>query len=151
MLLRFSTADEVFADYLSVLAWGVIVVVVTLVTLGAANKGSPSEVRTSTAIKIGCFAYLLLMVAAYRESYGSFIGAIIGADEVRIEFAGALYHPVLLKHEQISEVLAGFPGRGEPRSCYIKFITTTGETYRSAPTVGTTCKTQREQIAALLK
>lgn len=151
MLLSFSTADEVFADYLSVLVWGVIVVGVTLVTLGAANKGSPSEVRTSTAIKIGCFAYLLLMVASYRESYGSFIGADIGAGEVRLEFAGALYHPVLLEREEIREVLAGFPGRGKPHSCYIKFVTTSGNTYRSAPTAGTACNEQRVQILALLK
>lgn len=151
MLLTFASADDLYADYLSVLAWGVVVVVITVITLGAANKGTQSEVPISTAIKIGCFAYLLLMIASYRETYGSFIGADIGANGVRLSFAGSLYHPVLLGREQIREVLAGSPGRGSSRSCYLKFITTSGDVYRSAPTAGTGCKEQRAQIDALLK
>jgi hypothetical protein len=151
VLLTFSTSDELFAEYVSVLAWGVLVVVVTLFTLGAANKDSPSEVRTSTAIKIGCFAYLLLMGAAYRETYGSFIGADISSDAARLHFSGGLYQSTLLERRQIREVVAGFPGRGTPDTCYIKFITTSGKEYRSAPTTGTACKEQRAQINALMK
>jgi hypothetical protein len=150
MLLTFASADDVYADYVSVLLWGVIVVVGTIIILGAANKGSPSEVRTSTAIKIGCFAYLLLAVASYRETCGSFIGADIGADAATLHFAGALYPSVTLKREQIREVLFGFPGRGKPHTCYLKFVTTSGETYRSAPTQGTACKVQQTQVNALM-
>jgi hypothetical protein len=134
-----------------VLTWGLIVVVGTIIILGAANKGSQSEVRTFTAIKIGCFAYLLLAIAAYRETYGSFIGADISADAVTLHFAGALYPSVTLEREQVREVLFGFPGRGEPHSCYLKFITTSDETYRSAPTQGTACKDQQMQVNVLMK
>ncbi|MBU1425669.1 MAG: hypothetical protein KKH12_02390 [Gammaproteobacteria bacterium] len=151
MLLTFASADDVYADYVSVLVWGVIVVVGTIVILGAANKGSPSEVKTSTAIKIGCFAYLLLAVAAYRETCGSFIAADIGADAATLHFAGALYPSITLKREQIREVLSGFPGRGTPHSCYLKFITTSGETYRSAPTPGTACKDRLMQVNTEMK
>lgn len=151
MLLTFASADDLYADYLSILGWGVLVVVITIITLGAANKGTQSEVSTSTAIKIGCFAYLLLMVASYRETYGSFIGADISENGAKLSYAGSLYHSTLLKREQIREVLAGSPGRGNSHSCYIKFITTSGDVYRSAPTAGTGCKEQREQIIALLK
>ena len=151
MLLTFATADDVFADYAAVLVWGALVVVLTIITLGAANKDSPSAVRTSTAVKIGCFAYLLLMVASYRATYGSFIEAEISADEARLSFAGTLYRPAILKREQIREVVFGFPGKGEPRSCYLKFITTSGESYRSAATEGKACKDQRAQILVLMK
>ena len=151
MLMTFSTADDVYADYVSVLVWGAVVVVLTLITLGAANKGTISEVRTSTAIKIGCFAYLLLMVASYRETYGSFIEADISADGVRLSFAGPLYHSTLLKREQVREILYGFPGKGKPHSCYLKFVTTSGTSYRSAPLEGTSCKDKPAQIYELLK
>lgn len=151
MLLTFATAEDVFADYASVLVWGAFVVVVAIIVLGAANKGSPSEVTTSTAIKIGCLAYLLLLVASYRETYGSFIQAEISADEARLTFAGTLYHPTILKREQIKEVLFGFPGKGKPHSCYLKFITTSGASYRSATTEGTDCKDQRSRIQGLMK
>lgn len=151
MLLTFATADDVFADYVSVLVWGGLVVVVTLITLGAANKGSPSEVRTSTAIKIGCFAYLLLVVASYRETYGSFTEVEISEHEARLYFAGSLYHSTILKREQIKEVLFGFPGKWTPHSCYIKFNTTSGESYRSATKEGKVCVDYRAQIQALMK
>jgi hypothetical protein len=151
MLLTFASADDVRADYVSVLIWGLIVVVGTIIILGAANKGSPSEVKTSTAIKIGCFAYLLLVVASYRETYGSFIGANIGADAATLHFAGTLYPSVTLEREQVKKVLFGFPGRGAQHSCYLKFVTTSGETYRSAPTKGTACKDQQAQVNALMK
>ena len=151
MLLTFSTADDVFADYAIVLVWGAFVVVLTIITLGAANKDSRSEIRTSTAVKIGCFAYLLLMIVSYRATYGSFIEADISADEARLSFAGTLYHPTILKREQIKEVVFGFPGKGEPKSCYLKFITTSGESYRSAATEGKACKDYRAQIYALMR
>lgn len=151
MLLTFATTDDVFADYAAVMVWGALIVVVTIITLGAANKDSPSAVRTSTAVQIGCFAYLLLAIASYRETYGSFIEADISADGARLSFAGALYHPAVLKREEIKEVIFGFPGKGKPHRCYLKFITTSGASYRSAATEGTSCKDQREQIYALIK
>lgn len=151
MLLTFANADDVYADYVAVLAWGAFVVVATIITLGAANKGARSEVRTSTAIRIGCFAYLLLVVVSYRATYGSFIKVDISADEARLHFAGSLYHSTLLKREQIKEVIFGFPGKGEPKSCYLKFITTSGDSYRSAATEGKVCKDYRAQINALMK
>lgn len=150
MLLTFATADDVFADYAAVLAWGAVVVVITIITLGAANKGSPSEVKTSTAVKIGCFAYSLLLVASYRANYGSFIAADITPEAVRLSFAGSVYEPVVLQRLQIKEVLIGYPGKGEPHSCYLKFVTASGDSYRSAPIAGTACKEQREQIQAIL-
>jgi hypothetical protein len=150
MLLTFASADEVYADYVSVLAWGVIVVIGTIITLGAAQKGSPSEVPLSTAIKIGCFAYLLLVIVSYRETVGSFIEADITANEARMHFAGSIYHSTTLKREQIKEVLFGFPGRGNPHSCYLKFITNSDEIFRSVPTAGTACKDQSARIYALM-
>ena len=132
MLLTFATAGDVYADFVAVLAWGVFLVAGTIIILGMANKGTPSEVPPSTAIKIGAFAYLLLVIVTYRETYGSFIAADISAQEARLSFAGSLYHSTTLKREQIKDVLFGYPGKGEPQSCYIKFITTSGESYRSS-------------------
>ena len=151
MLLTFATAAEVDADFISVLVWGAIVVVVTIIVLAAATKESPSAVSTSSAVKIGCFAFLLLAIVSYRASYGSFIAADIGADEARLSFAGSLYHPVILKREQIGEVLFGYPGKGEAKSCYLEFVTTSGEHYRSATTAGKACQDYRAQIKALMK
>jgi hypothetical protein len=151
MLLTFSSADDVYADYMSVLAWGVVIVAVTLIILAAANKGTQSEIPVSKSIKIGFFAYLLLVVTSYRETYGSFIEADVSANEAKLSFAGPVYHSTALKREQIKEVISGFPGKGTPHSCYIKFNTISGESYRSAPKNGTACKDQRAQIYALMK
>ncbi len=150
MLLTFAGADDAYADYVSVLVWGVVVVVGTIIVLGAANKGSPSEVSVSTAVKIGCFAYLLLVIVSYREIFGRFIEADISPNEARLHFAGSIYHSTTLKREQIKEVLFGFPGRGNPNSCYLKFVTKSDEIIRSAPIKGTACKDQRAQISALM-
>jgi hypothetical protein len=151
MLLTFATADDVYAEYVTVMIWGLIVIVLTIIALGAANKGSPSEVRTSTAIRIGIFSYLLLAIVSYQATYGSFIGADIGEHEARLYFAGSLYRSTILKREQIREVLVGFPGKGTPHSCYIKFNTISGESYRSAAKEGKVCTDYRAQIRALMK
>jgi hypothetical protein len=129
----------------------VVVIVITIITLQAANKGTKSEVSLSIAIKIGLFAYALLMIAAYHETYGKFIGADVSSEGARLHFAGGMYQSTLLERKQILEVAAGFPGRGTPSTCYIKFITTSGKEYRSAPTAGTACKEQQTQILALMK
>ena len=149
--MTFATADDVLADYLSVLGWGVIVVVVTLIVLAAANKDTQSEIPVSKSIKIGIFAFLLLAFTSYRETYGSFITADVGKDEVRLNFAGSLYHPVALKLEQIREVVVGFPGKGTPHSCYVRFNTVSGDSFRSFPLQGTGCNDQRMQIIALMQ
>jgi hypothetical protein len=151
MLLTYATANDVYADYASVQVWGIIIVVVTLFILAAANKGSLSEITVSKSIKIGIFAYLLLAVTTYSQSYGSFIAADVSANEVKLYFAGPLYHPTTLKREQIKEVIFGSPGRGAPHSCYIKFNTVSGDSFRSFPIEGTVCKDQRAQIYALMK
>ncbi len=151
MLLTFATSDEVFTDYITVMGWGLTVIVLTIVALGAANKGTPSEVRTPTAIRIGIFSYLLLAIVSYRATYGCFTEADVSEHEVRLRFAGSLYHSTSLKREQIKEVLVGFPGKGTPHSCYIKFNTTSGESYRSATKDGKVCTDYRTQIQALMK
>jgi hypothetical protein len=133
------------------LGWGVVVIVITIITLQAANKGAKSEVPLSIAIKIGLFAYALLMIAAYRETYGNFIGADISADGARLHFAGGMYQSTLLERAQIAEVAVGFPGRGTPTTCYIKFVTISGKEFQSAPTAVTACKDQRAQINELMK
>jgi hypothetical protein len=151
MLLTFTTADKLNAEYLSILGRGVLVIVITIITLQAANKGTKSEVSLSIAIKIGIFAFALLMIAAYRETYGNFIGADISADTATLHFAGGIYQPTVLERKLLAEVAVGFPGRGTPSTCYIKFITTSGKEYQSAPTAGTACKEQQTQILALMK
>ncbi len=150
MLLTFATPDDVFAEYATVLAWGALIVVVTIIVLGAANKGTKSEVRPSTAIKIGCFAFLLLAIVSYTELYGSFIEAEISGDGARLTFAGPFYDPVVIKRERIGDVLVDYPGKGQPHSCYIKFVTDTGDSYRSATKEGTACNEYRAQIHALM-
>ena len=150
MLLTFATADDVFAEYATVLAWGALIVVVTIIVLGAANKGTRSEVRTSTAIKIGCFAYLLLAIVSYIELYGSFVKAEISDHQARLYFAGSLYHTTLLEREQIKEVQVGYPGKGEPDSCYIRFITDSGDSYRSAIKEGKVCDDYQAEIRELM-
>jgi hypothetical protein len=123
----------------------------TLIILAYANKGTQSEIPVSKSIKIGCFAFLLLAITSYRETYGSFIEVDVSANEARLIFAGPLYHSTTLKREQIKEILFGFPGRGKPHSCYIRFNMISGESFRSAPAKGTACKDQRAQIIALMK
>ncbi len=151
MLLTFVTADEVFTDYLTVMGWGLLVIVSTIVILGIVNKGTPAEVPVPTAIRIGIFSYLLLAVVSYRATYGSFTEVEITEHEARLSFAGSFYHSTTLKREQVREVLAGFPGKGTPHSCYIKFITTSGETYRSAAKEGNICMDYPAQIQSLMK
>ncbi len=151
MMLTFTTADQIKSEYLSILGWGGLVIVLTIVVLQAANKGAKSEVPLSTAIKMGLFAFALLMVASYRETYGNFTGADISAESARLDYSGGLYQSILLERKDIKEVVAGFPGRGTPESCYIKFLTTSGKEYQSAPTAGTACAEKRVQINALMK
>ncbi len=151
MLLTFATADEVFTDYLTVMGWGLLVIVSTIVILGIVNKGTPAAIPVSTAVRIGIFSYLLLAVVSYRATYGSFTAVEITQHDATLSFAGPLYHTATLKRDQIGEVLAGFPGKGTPHSCYIKFITTSGETYRSAAKEGKMCTDYPAQIRALMK
>jgi hypothetical protein len=151
MLLTFATANEVYSDYVWVLAWGLIVIALTMITLGYANKGTSAEASPAGAVLIGGAAWLALAIVSYRADYGSFIQADIGEQEVKLYFAGSLYQPKLLKREQLGDVLYGFPGLGEPHSCYIRFVTTSGRSYRSAPRDGKICTEYAARIRSLMK
>lgn len=150
MLLTLATANDVYADFVTVMGWGALIIVVTMVMLGFINKGTTSEIRPATSIRIGVFAYLLLAAISYRATYGRFITADITAREARLHFAGTLYRATTLEREQIKEVTYGYPGKGEARSCYITFVTTSGGSYRSAPTEGNACKDYCAQISSLM-
>jgi hypothetical protein len=149
MTYTFATPNEVLIAYALVLAWGAFIVVVTIIALNAANKASPSEVPISTAIKIGCLAYVLLIIVAYRDNYGNFIEAEVNADQAKLSFAGLLSHSLTLKREQIKYIEFDTPGVSTPHSCYLKFIARSGEEYRSATMDGMDCKEFRNQIISL--
>jgi hypothetical protein len=151
LTLTFATANDVFADYAGVLVWGAVVIVLTIIVLGAANKDTPSEVSLATATKIGLFAYALLAVVSYRTLYGNFISAEIDENSARFYFDGALSHSTTLKRDEIKDVLYATPGKTKPYSCYLKFTTRSGDEYRSATTPGDACKEQRNQIISLLR
>lgn len=151
MLLTFASADQVQADYVSVLGWGAFVIIVTMVILGYANKGTQSEIGIASSVKLGVLFFLLLAIVSYRATYGSFIQADIGEHEARLSFAGSLYHTAILDREQIREVRVGYPGKGEHRSCYIEFVTTSDESHRSSATEGKACEGYRVQVNALMR
>ena len=151
MLLTFATSDAVRADFGESLTVGMLVLVLMIITTWVASRNSPAVVRTSSIFQIGGIACLILLVVAYNSTYGRFIGAEVSENEARLSFAGPHFHTTILKREQIESVLFGFPGKGEPRSCYLKFITKSGESYRSATTEGKVCKDYRAQICALMK
>jgi hypothetical protein len=151
MLLTFATADAVYADFGESLMVGTLVLVLTIITTWVASRKPPSIVRTSSIFQIGGIACLILLVVVYNSTYGRFIGAEVGENEARLSFAGSHLHTTILKREQIESVLFGFPGKGEPSSCYLKFITKSGESYRSATTEGKVCKDYQAQIRALMK
>lgn len=150
MQLTFATANDLFADYMAVLIWGIFLVITSLFILWATNKASPSGVRISSAAKFGSFAFLLLAVIAYQMHYGNFTQAEIETNGVKLHFAD-FRHSVALKREQISEVRYGLPGKSYSHSCYLIFVTKAGDTYRSATMEGTACKEYRSQIIALMQ
>ncbi len=151
MLLTFASADQVYADYLSVLAWGALVIAGVMVTLAYANEGTQSEIGTASSVKLGIFFFLLLSIVSYPATYGRFLQADVSEHEARLYFAGSLYHTTVLEREQVAEVRFGFPGKGVHKSCYIEFVTTSGESYRSAPTEVKACKDYREQIVGRMR
>src|SRR5512135_463145 len=117
MLLTFASADQVYADYVSVLTWGALIIAGVMVTLAYANKGTQSEIGIASSVKLGISFFLLLAIVSYPPTYGSFIQADISEREARLSFAGSLYHTIMLDREQVAEVRFGFPGKGVHKSC----------------------------------
>lgn len=126
----FATPAENAEAFLNALAAGGLVVIgISLVAL-LLSSDSFEKVHVKPVATVAFAGFACVLWIAHASTFAHFIAAEATPSGIRLQFVGPFEQDVFLARGTIDAVLFGALGKSN-RSCYLKVLSKSGESYRS--------------------